>query len=63
MTRVIDAFFEETEEIILYKILDVINWLGEDELWIKAYDGSMKRRVEPRDYLKKKYEKLIMEKE
>ena len=54
---------ETDKEITLYKILNVISCLGEDELWIKAYDYGLIRRVEPRDYLKKKYEKLIMEKE
>lgn len=54
---------EKNKEITLYKILDVISCLGEEQLWIKAYDDGLKRGVDPRDYLKKKYEKLIMEEE
>ena len=54
---------EKNKEITLYKILDVISCLGEEQLWIKAYDDGLKRGVEPRDYLKKKYEELIAEEE
>lgn len=57
----VDYYFKHakhvTKEITLYCILDVIDLMNEDELWIKVYECGMKEKIKPRDSLQREYAK------
>lgn len=44
-----------TDEISIYRILNVVAWMDENELWIKVYEYGLKKKIEPRDSLQKEY--------
>lgn len=44
-------------EITLYCALDLIDWMEEEDLWIKVYEDAVKGAIKPRESLKCKYEK------
>ena len=44
------------KEITLYCALDLIDWMDEEELWIKVYEYGVKKKINPRDYLRTQYE-------
>lgn len=46
---------ERDKEITLYCALRLMDWTGEDELWIKIYEYGLKKKIEPRDRLKAEY--------
>lgn len=56
----IEYFFEKSherdKEIVLYRALRLMEWMDEDELWLKIYEYGLKQKIKPRDALKKKYE-------
>lgn len=45
------------KEITLYCALDLVRWMGEDELWIKVYEYGLSKRITPRDSLIEEYKK------
>lgn len=45
------------KEITLYCALDLIQWMEEDDLWIKVYEDAIRGGIKPRESLKCKYEK------
>lgn len=56
----VDYYFKHSrqsnKEITLYYALELIDFMDEDELWIKVYEYGIKEKIEPRDYLKNAYE-------
>lgn len=56
-------FFNNAEEydreIILYRALDLVEWSGDDDLWIQVYRYGLTKKIKPRDSLVKKYERLM----
>lgn len=44
-------------EITLYCALRLIEWLEEEELWIKVYEYGVSKKIDPRDELRESYEK------
>ncbi|MGN0373396.1 MAG: hypothetical protein ACI4F3_11335 [Enterocloster sp.] len=47
---------EHEQEIVLYRALKLMEWMDEDELWIKIYQYGLKIKIHPRDSLVKAYE-------
>lgn len=47
---------EYDKEIILYRALDLADWMDEDDLWIKVYEYGIGKKIEPRDILREEYE-------
>lgn len=56
----IKYFFKHTKErdkeITLYRALDLVEWVGDDELWIEVYKYGLANKVTPRDRLKAMYQ-------
>ncbi len=52
-----DKSQETDKEIVLYRALRLMEWMDEDELWLKIYEYGLKQKIKPRDVLKKEYEK------
>lgn len=56
----VEYYFEHAKdrdrEITLYRALDVVKWMGEDDLWMEVYKYGLMKKIEPRDSLKKMYE-------
>ena len=49
--------FEGLEQkITLYRALDLVEWVGDDELWIEVYKYGLANKVTPRDRLKAMYQ-------
>lgn len=48
---------ESDKEIVLYRALDLIDWVEEDELWIAVYEYGLKKNIKPRDSLNREYQK------
>lgn len=48
---------EKNREIVLYRALDIVDWMKEDDLWLKVYEYGIKVKIKPRDYLQAEYEK------
>lgn len=46
-------------EIILYRALDLVDWLGNDQAWMQIYNWAVKKKIKPRKSLVEKYESLI----
>ena len=53
------ANFARSPEIILYRALWLMDLLDEDELWLQIYEYGLKKKIQPRDELVKKYHKRI----
>ncbi len=47
---------ENDKEIILYRALKIVDWFGSDELWVEVYKYGIKKKIEPRERLRKEYE-------
>jgi hypothetical protein len=52
-------YISPKHEITLYVMLDVIEIYGDDELWIKVYEEGLKKKIEPRSVLKKRYNEIM----
>lgn len=48
---------EREKEIILYKALCLAEWLNEDDSWLRIYEYGIKKKIKPRDYLVREYQK------
>lgn len=48
---------ESDKEIVLYRALDLANWMEEEELWLEIYKYGLSKKIRPRDSLKTEYEK------
>lgn len=46
---------ESNKEITLYRALRLMEWMDEDELWIKVYEYGLKKKIKPRDRLQAVY--------
>lgn len=46
---------DTTKEITLYRALELVDWLGEDDLWIEVYKYGLTNKINPRDSLKDMY--------
>ena len=61
-TSGIKYYFQNCEnynqEITLYCALEVVEWLDDDELWLKIYEYGIEKKIEPRDSLIRKYNEL-----
>ncbi len=55
----IEYFYKHSQErdleIMLYEMLDIAALMRENEIWLKIYRDGIKRKIKPRDYLKKEY--------
>lgn len=47
---------QATKEITLYCALDLAYRMGEDELWLKVYEYGLRKKIKPRDSLRRIYE-------
>lgn len=52
---------EPTPEIVLYKALDYVDYVGDDKLWMWVYEYGVKRKIKPRESLVREYERLKAE--
>lgn len=63
MENGVKYFFDNAQEydreIILYRALDLIEWSGNDDLWIQVYRYGLTRKIKPRESLIKNYERLM----
>lgn len=48
---------EKNKEIVLYRALNIVNWMEKDDLWLKVYEYGIKKKIKPRDYLQVEYER------
>ena len=48
---------EREKEIILYKALCLAEWLNEDDSWLRIYEYGIKKKIKPRDYLVREYQR------
>lgn len=49
---------EANKEIILYRALSLVELLDDDGMWIQVYEYGLRKKIKPRDYLKKRYEEI-----
>lgn len=49
---------ERDKEIVLYRALDILRIMEEYTLWIRLYEGALKKKLVPRESLKIRYEKI-----
>lgn len=58
----IEYYFQNCErrdkEITLYCALEIVDWIEDDALWIKVYEYGLSKKIQPRDCLTRKYERL-----
>lgn len=47
---------ESSKEVTLYRALNLLDTMEENELWIKAYELGIKKKIQPRDDLVRAYE-------
>ena len=50
---------ERNNEIKLYCALDLIDWMDDNETWIKVYEYGISRKIKPRDSLVESYEERL----
>lgn len=43
------------KETTLYRALELVEWIGEDDLWIEVYKYGLANRINPRNSLKVMY--------
>lgn len=52
-------FFEHSKdmdrEITLYRALELVEWVGTDELWIEVYRYGLAQKIVPRSNLQAQY--------
>lgn len=48
----------DQKEIALYCALRIVDWLGNENMWILAYQYGIEKRISPRKELKQKYQDL-----
>lgn len=48
---------EQDQEITLYRVLQLINWMEAEDWWIKAYEYGISKKIKPRESLRIEYEK------
>ncbi|HIZ45368.1 MAG TPA: hypothetical protein H9672_11750 [Firmicutes bacterium] len=53
---------ETNKEFVLYEALDYAAWMEDEQVWIDFYHYGLKKKIKPRDSLRKKYEELMMKK-
>ena len=46
-----------TREITLYCALQLMDWVEEEELWIKVYEYGLSKKIRPREGLRESYER------
>lgn len=46
---------ERDKEIVLYRALDIVEWVGDDKLWIEVYKYGLANKITPRNGLKDMY--------
>lgn len=44
------------KEIVLYCALYIMEWMGEDDIWLKIYEFGIKNKIQPRQELIDKYQ-------
>lgn len=49
----------DQKEIALYCALRIVDWVGDEDMWIQIYQYGIKKRISPRKELKEKYQDLI----
>ena len=47
------------KEITLYRALDLMNMMDEDDMWIQIYEYGVKKKIKPREFLQESYQKRI----
>lgn len=52
---------ESDKEITLYKALDYVDYVGEDETWKWVYEYGVKKKIKPRKSLTEEYERIKRE--
>ena len=61
----IDYYFKHStrtdKEITLYRALDLISRIDDNDLWMKVYEYGIQKKIKPRDDLIRTYEKLKKE--
>ena len=50
---------ENNKEITLYRALDLMNMMDEDDMWIQIYEYGVKKKIKPREFLQESYQKRI----
>lgn len=50
---------ENNKEIVLYRALDLMNMMDEDDMWIQIYEYGVKKKIKPREFLQESYQKRI----
>ena len=50
---------KRNNEIKLYCALDLIDWMDDNETWIKVYEYGISRKIKPRDSLVESYEERL----
>ena len=53
---------EYDREIVLYRAHDLVEWSGNDDLWIQVYQYGLTKKIKPRETLVKNYERLMQSK-
>lgn len=63
----VEYFFEHVKdrdrEITLYRALNVVEWMEDDDLWIEVYKYGLMKKIDPRDSLKAMYNEKKRQKE
>ncbi len=49
---------ERNLEIVLYRALQIVRWLGDAGLWMEVYRYGITKKITPRDDLRKEFESL-----
>lgn len=47
---------ERDKETALYRALDMVEWVGDDKLWVEVYKYELANKITPRDRLKDMYQ-------
>ena len=50
---------ELNNEIALYRALNLVDWMDDDETWIKVYEYGISRKIKPRDTLAERYKERM----
>lgn len=54
-------YAETDKEITLYCALEIVEWAGDDDLWIKVYEYGLSQKIKPRGRLAEQYRDLLQE--
>lgn len=50
---------ELNDEIVLYCALDLVDWIDDNETWIKVYEYGISQKIKPRHTLVESYKERM----